>query len=312
MKIGAGGSSPRVWGIQFHELLNLCIVRFIPTCVGNTVTRREPGGSGRGSSPRVWGIRDIHLRDADLFRFIPTCVGNTYPTIDNRCVLAVHPHVCGEYRWRATWWSMSTGSSPRVWGIPVEGDMVVNVNRFIPTCVGNTNHWVTFLRVTFRFIPTCVGNTCAARWVSVAVRRFIPTCVGNTLYLFTRISNAAGSSPRVWGILPRSSWSSPRIAGSSPRVWGIRIHDLADLVAERFIPTCVGNTFAGFISGLGATGSSPRVWGIRPYRSPPTTSAAVHPHVCGEYYIVVSALSGGSGSSPRVWGILNLQNQKAA
>ncbi len=262
MKIGAGGSSPRVWGIQFHELLNLCIVRFIPTCVGNTVTRREPGGSGRGSSPRVWGIRDIHLRDADLFRFIPTCVGNTYPTIDNRCVLAVHPHVCGEYRWRATWWSMSTGSSPRVWGIPVEGDMVVNVNRFIPTCVGNTNHWVTFLRVTFRFIPTCVGNTCAARWVSVAVRRFIPTCVGNTLYLFTRISNAAGSSPRVWGILPRSSWSSPRIA----------VH-----------PHVCGEYEFTTLRIWSLSGSSPRVWGIRLQGLSVDLALPVHPHVCGEY-----------------------------
>ena len=71
------GSSPHVWGIRCQTLKTITVVRFIPTCVGNTSlaqhkasrTRVHPhmcgeydGGSvsgegNWGSSPHVWGIR---------------------------------------------------------------------------------------------------------------------------------------------------------------------------------------------------------------------------------------------------------------
>ena len=73
------------------------VVRFIPTCVGNTDllavvspaiavhphVRGEHQSFGKsrhgaiGSSPRAWGTLRRQVDVADDDRFIPTCVGNT-------------------------------------------------------------------------------------------------------------------------------------------------------------------------------------------------------------------------------------------
>jgi len=70
------GSSPRAWGIRSIALLSTALVRFIPTCVGNTILNILKTGnnlvhphvrgeyymlvnkilSNYGSSPRAWGI----------------------------------------------------------------------------------------------------------------------------------------------------------------------------------------------------------------------------------------------------------------
>ena len=69
--------------------------------------------------------------------------------------------------------------------------------------------------------------------------------------------------------------------GSSPRVWGTLFDVFFDVRKERFIPTCVGNTYSGDC---------------------PTRKGAVHPHVCGEHVSPRITISYPSGSSPRVWG----------
>ena len=51
------GSSPRVWGIRMIKTNAVIKIRFIPTCVGNTMTSFRAARSSSGSSPRVWGIR---------------------------------------------------------------------------------------------------------------------------------------------------------------------------------------------------------------------------------------------------------------
>ena len=134
------GSSPRVWGtlLPYAPLVNF--LRFIPTCVGNSVPKSmcpfpasvHPHVCGElgdrsiiprsilGSSPRVWGTPQVTLIDAGEARFIPTCVGNSYSSRSPIRVISVHPHVCGELAIVSGFKSENLGSSPRVWGTQPE------------------------------------------------------------------------------------------------------------------------------------------------------------------------------------------------
>ena len=91
--------------------------RFIPTCVGNTISSAEkrmprpvhPHMRGEyqkrakiknsvdGSSPHAWGILALRLNGVTRGRFIPTCVGNTTISSVSLKQTAVHPHMRGEY-----------------------------------------------------------------------------------------------------------------------------------------------------------------------------------------------------------------------
>ena len=64
-------------------------------------------------------------------------------------------------------------------------------------------------------------------------------------------------------------------------MWGTLLKGLLLPLAERFIPTYVGNTAA-----------------IREQE----ITVAVHPHVCGEHKLDGQQLCWHSGSSPRMWG----------
>ena len=163
-------------------------------CVEAAVRRKQIG-----SSPRVWGThKKGPLNNGDL-RFIPTCVGNTWLLGMMIFRYAVHPHVCGEHRyWRGCplGWS---GSSPRVWGTLKPQELLGNVDRFIPTCVGNTalgsrpgvcrpvhphvcGEHGKYTSVRLRLIgssPRVWGTLCLTSHTDKVVR-FIPTCVGNT------------------------------------------------------------------------------------------------------------------------------------
>ena len=71
------------------------------------------------------------------------------------------------------------------------------------------------------------------------------------------------------------------LAGSSPRAWGTRIEHRLQLVAERFIPTCVGNTTVAMVLD---------------------SKVPVHPHVRGEHTLSTAQIKQVLGSSPRAWG----------
>ena len=90
------GSSPRAWGTHLRVQRQNKVVRFIPTCVGNTVERWKP----QASSTVHPHVRGEHVRGSNrgawLQRFIPTCVGNTSFPI--------------------TFHTSKDGSSPRAWG----------------------------------------------------------------------------------------------------------------------------------------------------------------------------------------------------
>ena len=97
------GSSPRAWGIHARPISGSLAARFIPTCVGNTVSsfggvRMEtvhphvrgeyhtppcPVALEHGSSPRAWGIPIPVYAQGIERRFIPTCVGNTTYNCEN-------------------------------------------------------------------------------------------------------------------------------------------------------------------------------------------------------------------------------------
>ena len=319
--LGALGSSPRVWGIpkELREVMDR--VRFIPTRVGNTSCRHgvkdawpvHPHACGEyfatasrvlgssGSSPRVWGIQTEPDPGGPPPRFIPTRVGNTRRPAMYRAQTTVHPHACGEY---ISWVSLrmsTSGSSPRVWGIPI-GDAVHQMQgRFIPTRVGNTPRQAEPCP-PIPVHPHACGEyrpaSDSARYKAgssprvwgirrrerqrVPGQRFIPTRVGNTsdhAFCFCRQPvhpHACGEY--MWCI----SWPSWPV-GSSPRVWGIRGHVPDRRGRPRFIPTRVGNT--GFTATLAAF-------------------QAVHPHACGEYFPAYALGRYPDGSSPRVWGIL--------
>ena len=102
-----------------------CIIRFIPTPVGNTDQRENvkavhPHACGEhvfygkdGSSPRLWGTRTAKFSHMHHHRFIPTPVGNmlTISIMEDRFIptpvgntergvprcMTVHPHACGEH-----------------------------------------------------------------------------------------------------------------------------------------------------------------------------------------------------------------------
>jgi len=255
------GSSPRVWGTLRRGISVFLIIRFIPTCVGNS---RLPGGllpvepvhphvcgelspippengGMTGSSPRVWGTLSALTEDEAYQRFIPTCVGNSDD--DSLAVFhrPVHPHVCGELVRAVTFLEISTGSSPRVWGTRLKLED-------------------PFFQV--RFIPTCVGNSIPDDFVlySLAVH------------------------PHVCGELRKGCSIIVYFYGSSPRVWGTPPSCVRPTAITRFIPTCVGNSET-----------------IRQQMM----LFSVHPHVCGELRIFPDHRLLDAGSSPRVWGTLH-------
>ena len=176
----------------------LSVLRFIPTCVGNSNGNETGEGVGsvhphvcgelghirksrpfgNGSSPRVWGTPDYPDRDIRVVRFIPTCVGNSLYPLTAQTTEAVHPHVCGELNVFDMPGSCPGGSSPRVWG----------------TLAARGTDWI---------LPSVHPHVCGElhRPASAAHVRI-------------------GSSPRVWGT-PSTSMEEPiMLCGSSPRVWG--------------------------------------------------------------------------------------------
>ena len=152
------GSPPHAWGIPVIHRIHQAVIRFTPTCVGNTSSM--PSGWGAkavhphmrgeykvldkiavldiGSPPHAWGIRDSQTSGYQWFRFTPTCVGNTCTASARSSSLPVHPHMRGEYLAICGISEYHAGSPPHAWGILIELPQEVEDERFTPTCVGNT------------------------------------------------------------------------------------------------------------------------------------------------------------------------------
>ena len=218
------GSSPRSWGTRESRCCSASRRRFIPTLVGNTLTRSV-----------IWAITAVH----------PHARGEHVQRATGRYRRpAVHPHARGEHLMCSIRSAGTRGSSPRSWGTRPGRRKLMRPCRFIPTLVGNTTvpkprlAWAAvhphargehFSRASSRACiagssprswGTRMGNM--SLWDSV---RFIPTLVGNTTHIST------------WRVA---------LSGSSPRSWGTRARWQRGAVWLRFIPTLVGNTL--FIS----------------------------------------------------------------
>ena len=195
-------------------------MRSIPTCVGFT---RHAEGLPLASAVHPH-VRGVYVRPAvsvaDTFRSIPTCVGFTLAVPPKSGARTVHPHVRGVYAINLSATFLTTGPSPRAWGLRLFPDQIHFVWRSIPTCVGFTFCLQTFIfRVTVH--PHVRGVYAPPHPSAASPTRSIPTCVG-----FTFAS--------------ASAWAS--ITGPSPRAWGLQCSDHFDFSIVRSIPTCVGFT----------------------------------------------------------------------
>ena len=297
--------------------------RFIPTCVGNTLSSFREDMPELGSSPRAWGTRvrrptesaihSVHphvrgehegntLHRQLVIRFIPTCVGNT--------ALYVQSYV------------PSPGSSPRAWGtrhqvllqpfdLPVHphvrGEHSIDSPiestrmRFIPTCVGNTS-FVLAAPPDCAVHPHVRGEHGPLGVLPGTGPRFIPTCVGNTSITIWSYFACTGSSPRAWGT-PEMHDPSCNRQTVHPHVRGEHVVRVAFLTSRtRFIPTCVGNTLNYTGTAFNLDGSSPRAWGTLARDTSISRVPSVHPHVRGEHFHCLLAGLADRGSSPRAWG----------
>mgnify|MGYP000085814961 CR=1 FL=1 len=313
------GSSPRAWGTLSLVHYSLILIRFIPTCMGNSLVLAvqfrsysvHPHVHGElswfithmrqntGSSPRAWGTPLTDYKNVCASRFIPTCMGNSTACISTSPGSAVHPHVHGELFDALDYRMPAVGSSPRAWGTRLDDDRDNLVVRFIPTCMGNSARsrrfrpgWTVHphvhgeLRTAASSGRSSVGSSPRAwgtRWRGDHwpwLGRFIPTCMGNS----QRQMGQAGRltvHPHVHGELRGGPHMNLGQAGSSPRAWGTHLYPTVCSPTNRFIPTCMGNSTA---------------------RSSRTPSLPVHPHVHGELRFVATGGTSSIGSSPRAWG----------
>ena len=308
------GSSPRAWGtrgslaarqplttVHSHvrggtTLRSLTrtpgVIRFIPTCVGNTKRRMVTKYVLGAVHPHVRGEHDELLdRSCRRSSVHPHVRGEHCTAAVAMMRSAVHPHVRGEHGRHLRCSRNKCGSSPIVRG-------------------GTSQD--------FSLTPT-------------QRRRFIPTCVGNTSMSCSLLLRDDGSSPRAWGT-PICSCSPRRTKRVHPHVrWGTRPSDFAYsagiavhplrawgtrqfraspplIFFGRFIPTCVGNTSDQFpvltlrqrtvhfpLRCVGNTFAGDHADAIRP-RFIPTCVGNTHP--------CPSLTTAFPGSSPRAWGTL--------
>ena len=208
----------------------------------------------------MWGTPGEYAPYQAWLRFIPTHVGNTPYPWQWAQPAPVHPHACGEHACGYDDVEVDSGSSPRMWGTRKRPHEVMVDRRFIPTHVGNTSALIPAL-----YIPTVHPHACGEHSPPSCVGglgiRFIPTHVGNTAD-GGELLRPAPVHPHACGEHVHIRKEKPRGAGSSPRMWGTRKSLLFSKLAERFIPTHVGNTPCLFFFFL---------------------NNAVHPHACGEH-----------------------------
>ena len=176
-------------------------------------------------------------------------------------LIAVHPHVCGEYSSPSISFAASTGSPPRVWGIR----SLCNILRTIygsPPRVWGIRDWTP----RRSFLTPVHPHVCGEYRVDQGAAR-----------------RGGGSPPRVWGIRPQGDAPPPPQVGSPPRVWGIRpmaavcsvglsVHPHvcgeyapapARLSIRRAVhPHVCGEYRRGDCGASQHIGSPPRVWGI--------------------------------------------------
>ncbi len=209
------GSSPRVRGTRFRVRSSSRAYRFIPARAGNAHSARRPRQASAvhpracgerdaddlrldrmpGSSPRVRGTRLRCVGHGLLRRFIPARAGNAFASSCAIAAISVHPRACGE---RLVWICRPVycgGSSPRVRGTRILGQIRPFRGRFIPARAGNA---------------ACKRSTCSTCSVH-------PRACGERSKTSLRSARRFGSSPRVRGTLLRDDTEFLTISNSASR-----------------------------------------------------------------------------------------------
>jgi len=315
-------------------------MRFIPTRMGNT--RALP--IVRYSAPVHPHTHGEHVSPGSRFSMIvgssPHAWGTPLDLNPEGLVGPVHPHTHGEHSLVSCNNPTVNGSSPHAWGTPRSWCRLPDMDRFIPTRMGNTIGYAS----NAMDIPVhphthgehiCklyqeVGHTGSSphAWGTRALSardtwrmRFIPTRMGNTRAL-PIVRYSAPVHPHTHGehVSPGSRFSM--IVGSSPHAWGTPL----DLNPEGLVgpvhPHTHGEHSLVSCNNPTVNGSSPHAWGTPrswcrlpdmdrfiPTRMGNTIGYAsnamdipVHPHTHGEHICKLYQEVGHTGSSPHAWG----------
>ena len=145
--------------------------------------------SSNGSSPRLRGTLGQQHHEAPADRFIPAPAGNATSPAARRRATTVHPRACGERRVAVFARRANAGSSPRLRGTRLWGQITSFENRFIPAPAGN-------------------AATCSPSVAPVSVH---PRACGERAGGKKHALVAAGSSPRLRGT--RSPSALPAACG---------------------------------------------------------------------------------------------------
>ena len=147
-----------MWGQVKNSLAIEPLSRIIPMRVGTskrigTLTVRfwdhphacgdkRPSGQRRkdkkGSSPCVWGQELKKLNSIHTSRIIPMRVGTSWSKMPKSIDLRDHPHACGDKASNPLVLSMTSGSSPCVWGQEHSILTYSAHHRIIPMRVGTS------------------------------------------------------------------------------------------------------------------------------------------------------------------------------
>ena len=191
------GTSPRLWGDSLRPHDQKTRLRYIPTPVGRLsslsrilcMVAVHPHACGEihalpvdvmdfdGTSPRLWGDSLRPHDQKTRLRYIPTPVGRLSSLSRILCMVAVHPHACGEIHALPVDVMDFDGTSPRLWGDFTPDESLVWDTRYIPTPVG-------------RLADCCVMSP---------VRPVHPHACGEIGCPVIQRTIHIGTSPRLWG-----------------------------------------------------------------------------------------------------------------
>ena len=252
------GTSPRLWGDFFRCGGEPKDTRYIPTLVGRLlpssclvrcrtvhphacgeiVRACQPISCKGGTSPRLWGDCVVQGKIVHYMRYIPTLVGRFGQCGYGVCVHAVHPHACGEISYLKLYPNRCDGTSPRLWGDFLFDILSPVLKRYIPTLVGR------FMTIVAKNRHTSVHpHACGEIGTDRPFRLGRP-----------------GTSPRLWGDLPRRKEPCALLRYIPTLVGRFLVSQTTDIRQEVHPHACgeigIRKKRPGYTAG-----TSPRLWG---------------------------------------------------